>query len=314
MQGKVSARKFAIRAKRALAARRARSPIPVSVPPAVPPKVPAAGPPRARAGAKPKARAAVTPRPRPAATPADRAANNFRLVPEPVFILSYMRSGSTLLRVVLNSHSKLCAPHEMHLSSVKVELKGQSESALGEIGFRARWIENLVWDRVLFDQLTRSGKPHIIDKTPGNSLWWRRIHKFWPDAKFIILYRHPVRVMESWERARPEIKRQRTIAQMLRFAKALERARNIHGGLVVRYEEFTRDPAKVSQEICEFIGVPWEPQMVAYGEQDHGNFVRGLGDWSEKIQSGAISPAPPDPKPEDVPDDLKEICRLMGYL
>lgn len=251
---------------------------------------------------------------RVAAPASVRAAEAFRLVPEPVFILSYMRSGSTLLRVVLNSHSQLCAPHEMHLSTVRVTFKGQSESAMREIGFSGRALENLLWDRVLFDQLAKSGKPHIIDKTPGNSLWWRRIHNFWPKAKFIILYRHPVRVMESWERARPEIKRERTIAQMLRFAEALERARETHGGLVVRYEDFTRDPATVTRQICEFIGVPWEPQMIAYGDQDHGKFVRGLGDWSEKIQSGAIAPAPPDPKPEDVPDDLKEICRLMGYV
>ena len=248
-------------------------------------------------------------------TPASvRAAEAFRLVPEPVFILSYMRSGSTLLRVVLDSHSKLCAPHEMHLSLLRLDFKGQSEAAMREIGFSARGLENLLWDRVLFDQLAKSGKSHIIDKTPGNSLWWRRIHKYWPEAKFVILYRHPVRVMESWERARPEIKREKTVAQMLRFAQALEAARETHGGLVVKYEDLTRNPAQVTQQICSFIGVPWEPQMIAYGEKDHGTFVRGLGDWSDKIQSGTIAPAPPDPKPEDIPDDLKEICRLMGYL
>jgi hypothetical protein len=225
-----------------------------------------------------------------------------------------MRSGSTLLRVVLDSHSKLRAPHEMHLSLLRVDLRGQSEAAMREIGFSARALENVLWDRVLFDQLAKSGKSHIIDKTPGNSLWWRRIHKYWPDAKFVILYRHPVRVMESWERARPEIKREKTVAQMLRFAQALEAARETHGGLVVKYEDFTRNPAQVTQQICSFIGVPWEPGMIAYGDKDHGTFVRGLGDWSDKIQSGTIAPAPPDPKPEDVPDDLKEICRLMGYL
>jgi hypothetical protein len=277
MEAKVRVRKYARRAKRALS-RRMRSKVRVVAPASV------------------------------------RAAESFRLVPEPVFVLSYMRSGSTLLRVVLNSHSKLCAPHEMHLSLLRIDFRGQSKAAMEEIGFGARALENLLWDRVLFDQLAKSGKAHIIDKTPGNSLWWRRIHNYWPKAKFIILYRHPVRVMQSWEKAHPKLKREGTIAQMLRFAEALEQARQAHGGLVVRYEEFTRDPAKVSKEICEFIGVPWEPEMIAYGEKDHGNFVRGLGDWSDKIQSGAISPAPPDPKPEDVPDDLKEVCRAMGYL
>jgi hypothetical protein len=194
MEAKVRVRKYARRAKRALS-RRVRSKVRVVAPASV------------------------------------RAAESFRLVPEPVFVLSYMRSGSTLLRVVLNSHSKLCAPHEMHLSLLRIDFRGQSKAAMEEIGFGARALENLLWDRVLFDQLAKSGKAHIIDKTPGNSLWWRRIHNYWPKAKFIILYRHPVRVMQSWEKAHPKLKREGTIAQMLRFAEALEQARQTHGGL-----------------------------------------------------------------------------------
>ena len=37
--------------------------------------------------------------------------------------------------------------------------------------------------------------------------------------------------------------------------------------------------------------------MIDYGSQQHGGFVRGLGDWSDKIKGGAIQPAPPDPTP-----------------
>ncbi|MFD8212331.1 sulfotransferase [Streptomyces sp. NPDC059697] len=40
----------------------------------------------------------------------------------PVFVLSSVRSGSTLLRVLLNSHSQIRAPHEMHLRTVHVHL------------------------------------------------------------------------------------------------------------------------------------------------------------------------------------------------
>ncbi|MCZ9341292.1 sulfotransferase, partial [Streptomyces sp. TRM76130] len=45
-----------------------------------------------------------------------------RLVPEPVFVISSVRSGSTLLRVLLNSHPDVRAPHEMHLRTVTVGL------------------------------------------------------------------------------------------------------------------------------------------------------------------------------------------------
>src|SRR3712207_4275572 len=41
-----------------------------------------------------------------------------RLVTAPTFVLCSVRSGSTLLRVLLNSHSQIHAPHELHLRFV----------------------------------------------------------------------------------------------------------------------------------------------------------------------------------------------------
>ena len=38
-----------------------------------------------------------------------------RLLKEPAFVLSTVRSGSTLLRMLLDSHSQIHSPHEMHL-------------------------------------------------------------------------------------------------------------------------------------------------------------------------------------------------------
>ena len=38
-----------------------------------------------------------------------------RMVRAPVFVMCTLRSGSTLLRVLLNSHSRIHAPHEIHL-------------------------------------------------------------------------------------------------------------------------------------------------------------------------------------------------------
>src|SRR3954467_12084339 len=41
-----------------------------------------------------------------------------RLLEQPVFVLSSIRSGSTLLRVLLNSHTAIHAPHELHLGGI----------------------------------------------------------------------------------------------------------------------------------------------------------------------------------------------------
>jgi hypothetical protein len=243
------------------------------------------------------------------------APRRVRLVSEPVFILSYMRSGSTLLRVVLDSHSQICAPLEMHLRSLRVTPGVRlAESALNELGLTTRDLENMLWDRVLYDRLLHSKKSVIVDKTPSNVNAWRRIHRYWPKAKFVLLYRHPVRIMDSWHGARPNLPREKSAAELQRYTELMQHAQQVHGGLVVRYEEFTRRPAAITKEICDYIGVPWEPQMIEYGTKDHGRFVRGLGDWTEKINSGQIKPAPADPLPEEIPPELKESARLMGYI
>ena len=243
-------------------------------------------------------------------------ARKVRLVPDPVFVLSYLRSGSTLTRVVLNSHSQICAPLEMHLQALRVNV-GKArlhELALKELGLTNRDLENMLWDRILYDQLLKSGKSLVVDKTPHNTLSWQRIHRYWPNAKFIILYRHPVPVLASMHKAHPNQPEEHWAEQMTRFARALDRAKTVHGGLEVRYEDLTRDPVAVTREICDFLGVPWERGMVDYGQQEHGNFTRGLGDWSDKIKAGAIQPAPPDPPADEIPEYLHEACKLMGYL
>ena len=50
-----------------------------------------------------------------------------RLVTAPTFILSSVRSGSTLLRLLLDSHPDICAPHEMHLRGIGVWTRGHGE-------------------------------------------------------------------------------------------------------------------------------------------------------------------------------------------
>jgi len=244
------------------------------------------------------------------------AAKRFRLVPEPVFVLSYLRSGSTLTRVVLNSHSQICAPLEMHIQALRVN-QGKAplhQRAMAELGLANRELENMLWDRILYDQLLKSGKQIVVDKVPHNTLIWQRLHRYWPRAKFIILYRHPVPVLASMSKAHPSQPPEHWAEELTRFARALNRAYEVHGGLKLRYEDLTREPEPTTRKICEFLGVPWDPAMIDYGMQQHGNFTRGLGDWSDKIKAGSIKPAPPDPKPEDIPLDLTEACELMGYL
>src|SRR4051812_10218558 len=190
-----------------------------------------------------------------------------RLVPSPVFVLSSVRSGSTLLRVLLNSHSQICAPHELHLRHVSATVADKQHAVLSmkQLGLDDEELTNLLWDRIMDRELRRAGKRVFVDKTPGNGAMWERLVEAWPDARFIFLLRHPVSITESLLTARPDLSRERHERQVLTYAAQVEAARAKLEGPVVRYEDLASDPARVTRELCSFLGVRWEAEMLDYG-------------------------------------------------
>jgi sulfotransferase family protein len=244
-----------------------------------------------------------------------RALTGDRLLQGPVFILSSVRSGSTLLRAVLNAHSKIHAPHELHLTGVKVQLSNKyTRSALAELDLDTSLMQYLLWDRLLHRELMRHGKQVIANKTPSDAMMWERIVASWPDVKFIYLLRHPAAVTDSWQRARKDWSRSQVAEDVLRYMVAVEDARTNRGGLTVRYEDLTIEPERETKRMCEFIGVDWEPGMLDYGAAAQGTFRAGLGDWSKRIRSGRITAVERLPEPEEIPAELIDISKKWGYL
>ncbi|GAB2713292.1 sulfotransferase family protein [Streptomyces bullii] len=268
--------------------------------------VQAVSPPRRTLNAMPAPR---TPRDRYVAPPAPR------LVESPVFVLSSVRSGSTLLRVLLNSHSRIRAPHEMHLRTVHVHLSRDfTADAMKELHLDKEELEHVLWDRVLHLELTRSGKDVIVDKTPPNTLVWPRLHRCWPKARYLLLLRHPAAVITSLTRRRSDPDHDAIRAEVLDYSEKLEEARtrlpHVH---VLTYEELTTEPEKATRGVCEHLGLSWEPGMLDYGGKDHGTFRPQLGDWSSTIKSGRIQTARTADPDVDLPPRLAELARTWGY-
>ncbi|GAB2942266.1 sulfotransferase family protein [Nonomuraea fastidiosa] len=237
-----------------------------------------------------------------------------RLVRSPVFVIAPIRSGSTLLRMLLNSHSRIRAPHELHLRTIEVALTpGFSEASMQELELDKVELEHVLWDRILHLELLRSGKDIIVDKTPGNVFIWERLRYVWPEAKFLFMLRHPEGVVSSLQKRKDNTATRESLeATALKYFKPLERARNEIGGLSVRYEELTARPEAVTREICAYLGVEWEPGMLDYGKHYQGQFVPNLGDRSDTIKSGRIQAARTF---EDVtlPPKLAKYAAAWGY-
>ncbi|HEY3682622.1 MAG TPA: sulfotransferase [Streptosporangiaceae bacterium] len=238
-----------------------------------------------------------------------------RQLRSPIFLHSSVRSGSTLLRVILNGHSELFAPHELHLVDLKVELATHYvEEAMEELGFTQRSLENLLWDRVMARALDASGKTYIVNKTPNNVFIWRRIASCWPDARYIFLIRHPASICQSWHSARKQWTEDEAVESTLKYVERLEEARSELQGVTVKYEDLTADPEREIRRICAHLEIEYEPEMIDYGSKDHGKMKAGLGDWTGKIKSGKLQEARPLPNPDDVPKRLREISAKWGYM
>lgn len=240
-----------------------------------------------------------------------------RLLDRPVFVISPVRSGSTLLRLLLNAHSQLHAPHELHIRRLEVHFRTKlSERAMEACGLERGDIEHLLWDRVLHRELTRSGKDFVVEKTPSNAFVWDRLAACWPDARFICLLRHPVSIAKSWHEADPEKRGADEAAKdALRYMNATQRAREgLTDTHTVYYEELTADPAGELQRICDYLDLEFEPRMLEYGDTTKGDFTKGLGDWKDKIRSGSVQPGRDLPTADEVPEALRSICRTWGYL
>src|ERR1700722_1991403 len=238
---------------------------------------------------------------RPPGYPARKMAppEGSRLLTAPVIVLSPARAGSPLLRMILDSHSALYAPPELPLAQLTVRAETSwILASLKELQLTTQEVNYLLWDQVLADALSRSGKPTVVLKTPSNVLVWREIAQCWPDARFIFLLRHPASAVASlnasfkaaWHPGESGSLAE-SARKALRYMTSLEEARHALPGRTVRYEDLTAAPGTQAGQLCEYLGLPFEPRMLEYGRFGHGRVGAGLGDASAKLKSGRIQPA-----------------------
>jgi hypothetical protein len=239
-----------------------------------------------------------------------------RLLRQPVFIMSPVRSGSTLLRMLLDAHPRLHSPHELHIRRLEVGYGSKlSQRAMSALDLERGDLEHLLWDRVMHRELVKSGKDFIVEKTPSNAFVHQRIRDCWPDARFVFLLRHPVSIAQSWHEGDPGKRTyEEAAADALRYMKAVDKAREgLTGGHTVRYEEITADPEKEMRRLCDFLAVDFAPGMLDYGRRDDTQVVKGLGDWRDKIRTGSVQAGRALPAEEEIPQILRPMCEAWGY-
>lgn len=198
-----------------------------------------------------------------------------------IFIGGCGRSGTTLLREMLNRHPAIACGPETSIFGLPFDVQNQSVAwsvPKDELDSLASESENIVeYAESFFDRylLRPYGKPRWADKTPNNVRVLPKLLTWFPRGKFIHLIRDGRDVVCSLRHHPRErivdgrlvpVKRDNPIGQCAtRWLKDTSAGFAFRGHpryLEVRYEELVMNPEHTLQQICSFVGEAYDPGML----------------------------------------------------
>lgn len=208
--------------------------------------------------------------------------------PPPAFIFSCERSGSTLLRYVLDTHPEICSPGQLYLGQLCRSLETTAYYSVGQVVEVAdeRERERLVAEevrRIVEDLMGRyaeaKSKRMWCDKTTANLEHLPILSRVFPDARCVCLYRNCMDVMySSIECSRlgfmpefvPYVRKSpdNLVAAMAeswveKTEKLLSFERENRGRCFrVKYESLVLKPSETLRPMFEFLGVVWDEGLL----------------------------------------------------
>jgi hypothetical protein len=204
-----------------------------------------------------------------AAMPAGEAA-------PPIFVIGSPRSGTTLLRLILDSHPRISCGEETHFLRDLEAIVGRNWHLVATYGLdRAWWLARI---RALYgdfqaEVLARSGKARWAEKDPTYTLHLEFIEELFPDALYVHLLRDGHDVVASFRDRWGYLSATRAArgewARYVRAARALEKRLPTTRFLELRYEDLVRQPEAQGRRLFEFLGEDWHPAVLELDPTAH---------------------------------------------
>jgi len=229
--------------------------------------------------------------------------NNLSVISQPIFLVGAERSGTTLLRLMLDGHPNIAFQSEFEF--VVDYFQGDNYPSLDDYyeyltTDRIFQSDNWVIDRTLdYPQLVNS---FLVQKRENTGKYFvgatvhrhfDRLLKIWSDAKFIHLVRDGRDVARScmnmnwagnvWTGSERWIE----VEQLWSHLKAnLDCDQYIE----VHYETLIAQPKQILRDISHFIGTNYDPLMLSYAQTTTYDLPDSqlLGQWKRKLSAREI--------------------------
>jgi Sulfotransferase family len=260
----------------------------------------------------------------------------------PLFVVGCGRSGSTLLRLMLDAHPELAVPGESHFIPElrrrhpdPIDVDEVTAALLRTPHFR-HWkvAESAVWDRVraidmpsfadviaaaFMANADEHGKSRWGDKTPIYVQHIPLLSRLWPDARFVHLIRDGRDVALSylslhwgpstaWAAGR---KWRRDVHAGIRHGQPLGTSRYLE----VRYEDLVRDPRATLETVTAFADLGFDERMLdPNARAGHETLAPDAGRPFHARSEQPVRPDARDWRTQMEPDAVRHFEAVAGDL
>lgn len=193
----------------------------------------------------------------------------------PVFVVGCQRSGTTMLRLMLDSHSRIsCGPETRFLEDLE-RIVGNDWQRLSQYGFtQEEWLDRIATFFGGFqEEYARSrGKLRWADKSPRYAMRLDFVLRVFPDAQIVHVIRDGRDVAVShrkrfgyWSCVKSSVKWPRYVA-MARAAGSRLPSNQYHE---VRYEALVSEQEATMRKLMAYLGEDFEPAMLDFENHTH---------------------------------------------
>ena len=196
--------------------------------------------------------------------------------PAPIFIVGCHRSGTTLLRLLLDSHPHIsCGPETGFLTDFARITRDPMWPHLRQYGFPKEYWHRKVaelFDSFQSDYACARGKVRWAEKTPNYALHLDYINELFPTCQVLHIIRDGRDVVASHLDRWGYIS---AVKATRKWPLYIDRTRRVGARLPatrhreVRYEDLVGDTEAVMRKLLDFLGEPWDEGVLQYDQKPH---------------------------------------------